>query len=120
MVKMTSSRLRHPVRIQQNNATAGGSGDYYQDTPVWEPYLDAWAEIDSGPSRKFYAAKQVHEEATHVITIHWRSDFDWSKEIRFVWTDAADRTHTAYPLGPPANLDGQANQWLEFVCVERV
>ena len=119
---MRAGRLTRRLTIEEDTTAgdAGTSGDYRQPVPSWSAYMPAWAEVDSGPSRKFWAAKQQHEEATSVITIHWRSDFDITKVIRFTWTDTAGYAHTTYPLGPPINMDANANRWLEFACAEQV
>lgn len=117
---MRAGNLNKLLSVEENSVTAGGSSTYYQDTEGWTEWVKAWAEVDSGPSRKWWAVKQLHQEASHVVTIRWWEGFDVTKEIRFVWTDSNDYEHTVYPLGPPINRDANANRWLEFACKEQV
>ena len=109
--------VARPTKYKEHNTAFG---DYYQPTEDWTTYLYAWAEVDSGPSRKFWAARQLHAEATHVITIRWREDFNPTRVVRFKWTDRGGYTHTAYPLGPAVNQDANRNRFLEFVVAENV
>lgn len=107
-----AGKYRHRITIEKDTGTSEGS--YYDVQESWGTLGEAWAEIDSGGSRRYYAAQQVHPELTHLVTIPYRSDVAVTQKLRIVWG-----TRYLYPLGPPVDAKGLHREW-EFRCAEQV
>ncbi len=105
-------KYRHRIAIQEDTgATEDAHGGLIES---WGDKCDAWAEIDTGASRKYYAAKQVHSELTHLVTIRYRADLSASGKYRIVWG-----SRTLNLLGPVVDRMGMHEE-LEFQCAEEV
>jgi len=115
---MKAGEYRHRLTIEENTGTSEDA-TYREKVESWTAYLEVWAAVDTGASRQFWAAKQVHPELTHLITFRYRGDFDPSKEIRFTWVDGRDVSHTCYPVGPAIDVDN-AHVDYRLACVEEI
>jgi SPP1 family predicted phage head-tail adaptor len=63
---LQSGQLRHRVSIEVNTPTRSATG---AEVPGWTLLADRWAAVLPQAGREFYAAKQLHAEVTHLITI---------------------------------------------------
>lgn len=117
---MGAGNYRHRVTIKEDTGTA--TDDHNERIPVWtethKNYANIPAAIDTGGSRKFWAAKQVHSEMTHLVTIRWLRGLDHTAPLRLIWTADGRNDRTLTLLGPPTNPDGR-NREYEFQCVEK-
>ena len=118
---MNSGQLRHRVRLEENKAKASDATAelYYEEPEDWKLYLHIQAAVDTGSSRQFWAAKQLYQELTHLVTFRWFYAFDQTKELRVTFTDRGGTVRTLYPLGS-AVVVGKKSEWLQLSCVEKV
>ena len=72
-----AGQLRHRVAIQANTPTRSATG---AEVPGWTLVADRWAAVLPQAGREFYAAKQIHADVTHLITI--RGPLDVRPEMR--------------------------------------
>lgn len=110
---MPAGKYRHRITIERDTGT---STDGYND-PVedWGDYfVEIPAFIDTGGTRKFYAAQQVHDELTHLVVVPFIAALDIGEKIRITWG-----SRTLNLLGPPIDVLGKQKE-LEFRCVEDV
>ncbi len=108
---MPAGKYRHRITIERDTGT---ETDAYNNVVAdWNDYFRSVpAEIDTGGSRKFYAAQQVKSELTHMVTVRWISTLDITAKMRITWG-----TRTFNLLGPPVDPLGKR---YEFRCVEAV
>lgn len=58
--------LRHRIVIEENVPARTPTGAL---APNWTPVAERWAAIEPQSGREFVAARQVHSELTHIITV---------------------------------------------------
>lgn len=110
---MPAGKYRHRITIERDTGTAVDA--YNNVVESWSDYFAGVpAEIDTGGSRKFYAAQQVQSELTHMVTIRYISGLDLTAKMRITWG-----TRTFDLLGPPIDSLGKRQEY-EFRCVEAV
>lgn len=110
---MAAGKYRHRITIERDTGTgtdAGNNpvedwGDYFPEIP---------ASIDTGSTRQFYAAKQVHGELTHLVIIPFIAGLDITAKLRITWG-----TRTLNLLGPPIDVSSGRKTY-EIRCVEDV
>lgn len=107
---MGSGKYHHRIRIERDEGTTVGS--YNEPVADWQHFAWAWAEIDTGSSRKFYAAQQVHQDLTHLVTMPWLDALVITEKLRIKWG-----TRTLKLLGPPIDVRGRHMEY-EIRCVE--
>ena len=110
---MGAGKYRHRITIERDTGTATDAGN----NPVedWNDYhIEIPASIDTGGTRQFYAAKQVHGELTHLVKIPFIAGLDITAKLRITWG-----SRTLNLLGPPIDALGGRTEY-EIRCVEDV
>lgn len=69
--------LRHRIAVEENQPVRTSTGAF---APNWVQVAERWAAISPQSGREFVAAKQVHAELTHIITV--RGPLDVRPDMR--------------------------------------
>jgi SPP1 family predicted phage head-tail adaptor len=69
---MRAGDLRKRITFQQRSASVDGYG---QQVTTWTDMFTVWAEIEALTARELFAAQSVQSEATHMITVRYRTEF---------------------------------------------
>ncbi|MBY0408240.1 MAG: phage head closure protein [Rickettsiales bacterium] len=79
--RMTCSRLRHRVSLQQEVSVADGGGGF---TQAWQEVAMLWAEIEPitgadsrlsvASGKEVLMADQMQSQVSHKVTLRWRND----------------------------------------------
>jgi len=108
-----SGRYRDHVTIQKDTGTTEDAAGQHVES--WTNLFSSVpAELDTGGSRKFYAAQQVHKELTHLVTTRFLNTLVISDKLRIAWG-----SRTLNLLGPPIDVLNRRHEY-EFRCVEHV
>lgn len=76
-------RLRHRVQCQEPTATLDSLGRKTRGQGQWSTYTSRWAEVRELSGREVELARQIHAQASHIVTVRY---FDRLSEThRFVF-----------------------------------
>lgn len=77
---MQIGKLRHRIRLQKPHSRPN---DYGASVAEWHDVHHVWAEVQPLSSREFFAAQQIHSEATTQIWLRYLPDIDHTMRVIF-------------------------------------
>ena len=105
---MRIGQLRHKVAIQAATETRSASGDVIK---TWATASTVWAAIWPLSGKEFYAARQIHADATTKIRMRPYSGLTTKHRLLF-----GSRTFDILHI---ANMDERGAQ-LDLICTEHL
>lgn len=111
--KITATRLRQRLTLQQEVKTADGAGGYARS---WQDIADLWAEISplnyrAGIGSEKLAAGQIQSEISHKVTLRYRAGISASMRLVF--------ENRAFNIRSVRNIN-EGNEILELLVDEGV
>lgn len=81
MKPLHPGKFRHRIVIERNNSTTFDAAG----TPIaaWATYLTVWASVEPLTGRELFQGAQVRPDATHKITIRYRSGITTAMRAKF-------------------------------------
>ena len=108
--RMKVGRLRQRASFER---LAQHQDDFHHGDPVWEPILDAPADIEPLQGEEAINAQQLDATVTHRVKIKYPRGVTITPADRF-------RYHgRVFEIRSAINVD-ERNMWLELLCTEKV
>lgn len=76
-------RLRHRVTLQTQTTEYDSLGRQRRDAAKWTKVTDLWAEVRELSGRESETAKQITADASHAVTIRFRSGVTSANRLLF-------------------------------------
>ena len=78
---MRAGQLRHQLAVQSVSALTNDS--FGQPVETWATSSTVWGSVEPLRGREYFAAHQVHADATHAVRIRYLSGL--TREMRFLF-----------------------------------
>lgn len=101
-------QMNKRVELQTRSTTQDSFGS---QSTTWTTTIPAWARIEPLSGRALEAAKQLHAEVTHRVTIRYRPGITAAMRLKY----GARLMEIGYVLNP-----GETNEQLQLLCTEGV